>query len=242
MSSTLKHFSHPQHPLRLKEDVVIREDARCYVCGSSVIGYPTYTCDSDHDNKKCQNFYLHKSCAELPKEIKYHKHNIHPLVLKRRSRCSCDVCGHRGKLLVYTCHGCDFDVCVKCAFVKRELCHEGHPEHTLTLMQRPALFKCDACGLNFRDYFFVCITCELCIHKTCAFAPLSIPTPDYHHHPLNLVYSIPDMHRYFRRYCGICNTRVSVTRWLYYCHLCTYFVHMGCAFPAHTSSSMVLVL
>lgn len=236
MSSTLEHCTHPEHPLILKEDDVIGVDAACYVCRLSVIGYPTYTCSS-HDNIICQNFYLHKSCAELPQEINHHKHKRHPLVLQPRRGYRCNVCGCRVFSMAYACYDCKFDVCLSCAFVKRELRHPGHPEHTLTLMQRPALFKCDACGFKGEDYFYVCVTCDLCIHSTCAFAPLSI-SPSYHHHSLNLVYSIPDMHLYFNRHCAICSNYVSATKWLYYCHLCTYFVHMGCAALPDESSTV----
>lgn len=234
MSSTLQHFSHPEHPLILKEDDVIKVDAKCHVCSKSIIGNPTYTCSS-HDNIKCQNFYLHRSCAELPEQINHHKHKRHILVLQQREDCGCNVCGFDVLWMAYACYDCKFDVCLDCAFVKRELRHQGHPEHTLVLMQRPALFKCDACGSKSKDRFFVCVTCDLCIHSTCAVAPSSI-APTYHHHSLNLVYSIPDMHLYFNRFCAICNKYVSATKWSYYCHLCTYFVHMGCATSCNESS------
>ncbi|XP_074374680.1 uncharacterized protein LOC141715094 [Apium graveolens] len=74
--------------------------------------------------------------------------------------------------MAYACYDCKFDVCLECAFVERELSHPGHLEHTLTLMQRPAL------------------------------------------------------------------KRISATKWLYYCHLCTYFVHMGCAALPDESSTV----
>lgn len=235
MSSKIKHFSHPEHELILKEDDVIEENAACYVCDKTVIGFPTYTCTSPDDNIDCNFFYLHRSCAELPTKLYAHdEHNQHPITLRKRSkRCICDVCEDKVKF-AYSCAGCNFDLCIACAFPcppddeQRMLCHEGHPEHTLVL-QRQALFKCDACWEEAKDLSYICITCDFWIHKRCAFSPLIIPAPTYHHHPLHLIYSIPDIHRYFPRFCGICNEIAHVHSWLYYCHKCTYFVHMKCS-------------
>nr|XP_017241967.1 PREDICTED: uncharacterized protein LOC108214469 [Daucus carota subsp. sativus] len=236
MSLTLEHFSHPKHPLVLKECDVIADDARCYVCNTSVIASPTYTCSLS--SVECQGFYLHKTCAELPTTIRFHKHNQHPLVLlKRPDDSSCDACGEDVKFS-YTCQDCQFDVCLICAFQQRVLQHEGHPEHILTLMPRKSLFKCDACSEKAEDSSFVCITCDLCIHKECALSPFTIPAPAFHHHPLHLIYSVPTIHRYFNRNCNICQRRVHTNFWLYYCHKCTYFVHMRCATSSPTSSSL----
>lgn len=116
--------------------------------------------------------------------------------------------------------------------------HEGHEEHTLTMVQREAFFLCDTCGEDAKDFSYICNICQFWIHKRCAFLPFIITPPTYHHHPLNLVYSIPDMHRYFRRDCGICDKQVPVNIWMYYCHKCTYCVHMKCA----TSSDIVFML
>nr|XP_017239913.1 PREDICTED: uncharacterized protein LOC108212706 [Daucus carota subsp. sativus] len=237
MSSSLKHFSHPKHSLVLKDFNVVGDDARCHVCDTSVVGSLTYTCSRSSDDAECQGFYLHKRCAELPTTITFYKHNQHPLVLIKRPNHFCDVCGGDLKFS-YACDDCRFDVCLICAFQQRLLHHQGHPEHPLILMPRKSLFKCDACYEKAEDSSYVCTTCDLCIHKKCAFSPLTIPTPAFHHHPLHLFYSIPTMHRYFDRFCNICRQRVHKRFWMYYCHKCTYFVHMRCATSSPTSSSL----
>ncbi|XP_017240536.1 uncharacterized protein LOC108213271 [Daucus carota subsp. sativus] len=238
MSSTLEHFSH-DHPLVLKESDVFEDDPKCCICNNTVTGSPTYTCsNSASNNTECPTFYLHKSCAELPSQINFYKHNQHPLhLLPRPNKFTCDVCDRYVKFS-YACDDCQFDVCVVCAFQQRVLQHEGHPEHILTLMPRKSLFKCDACHEKVEDSSYVCTTCALCIHKACALSPFTIPAPAFHHHPLHLIYSVPQMHRYFDRFCNICQRRVHTNFWLYYCHKCTYFVHMRCATSSHTSSSV----
>ncbi|WOG87770.1 hypothetical protein DCAR_0207001 [Daucus carota subsp. sativus] len=241
MSSAIKHFSHPEHELILKENDVIEDTATCYVCSRTVIGFPTYTCTShaahDDDDVRCKHFYLHQTCAKLPPRIFPHNmHSRHRLTLKRRSgRYYCDGC-HLQIKFAYGCDPCGFGLCVACAFPcppdddeQRELHHEGHQEHTLVLLQRQALFKCDACWVEAKDFSYVCKTCDFWIHKKCALSPPIIAEPANHHHPLHLIFSIPDEHRYFSRWCNICGDYVPVISWIYYCHKCTYFVHMKCA-------------
>lgn len=109
---------------------------KCCGCNKSILSTQIYICTKVFD---CQDFFLHKSCAELPILIQHHKHNQHPLTLLPRRRCICNVCGHEWKFFTYTCDDCDFHVCMFCAFLQRVLHHEGHHEHTLTLMQREAL-------------------------------------------------------------------------------------------------------
>ncbi|XP_074326200.1 uncharacterized protein LOC141668045 [Apium graveolens] len=229
----IEHFSHPKHPLVLKEDDVIGADAKCCLCNKPVIGSPTYTC-SNIVYINCQNYYLHKTCAELPKQIIRDKLDLHPLVLlPRPASCTCDVCSSHVRF-AYACVQCDFDVCVVCAFLsiyvyeQKVIRHEGHKEHSLT-SQRQALFKCDACWEEDKDYSYVCYTCDFWIHEKCASSPPIIPAPTYHHHPLTLIFSIPVMHRYFGRLCAICNKRVHSLCWSYYCHKCTFFVHINCS-------------
>ncbi|KAL1825804.1 hypothetical protein ACET3Z_012582 [Daucus carota] len=96
-------------------------------------------------------------------------------------------------------------------------------------MKKESLFECDACHEEAKDSSYVCTTCEFCIHKSCAFSPFIIQSPTYHNHPLTLVYAVPDIHLFFKQYCGICRRYVYPSWWVYYCHKCTYFVHIKCS-------------
>ncbi|XP_017233803.2 protein VACUOLELESS GAMETOPHYTES-like [Daucus carota subsp. sativus] len=113
--STVEHFSHPEHLLKLKEDVVIEADATCSVCDQSVIGSPTYTCSSNKIG--CESFYLHKSCAQLPTEIVRPTKDQHPLALQPKPVGSfCDICSRDVKF-AYACDDCNMDICI--------ICHQG---------------------------------------------------------------------------------------------------------------------
>ncbi|XP_017240641.1 uncharacterized protein LOC108213365 [Daucus carota subsp. sativus] len=218
-----------EHSLCLQKDFIFAEDAACIICNKRVVGSPTYTCVSRNDDVNCQNFYLHKTCAEIPQQINHHKHTIHPLsLLPRPDRLTCDICRRHIKVS-YGCVECNFNVCVFCGLEQRVLHHQGHKEHALTLMKKVSSFQCDACHVKAKDSSYVCTTCEFWIHKTCAFFPYTIPSPTFHPHPLTLVYSVPNIHIFFKQFCGICNRFVYRNCWVYYCRKCTYFVHMKCS-------------
>ncbi|KAK2976883.1 hypothetical protein RJ640_010806 [Escallonia rubra] len=86
-----RHFSHP-HDLTLNE--VLRnlddgetEGAVCYGCLQPITaaGHAFFSCD------ECRNFFLHKTCAELPQEIEYAAHPTHPLELLTRRSCGANL-------------------------------------------------------------------------------------------------------------------------------------------------------
>lgn len=60
-------------------------EPQCYGCDKPRLGTTMYTFKKDI--MSCYGFYLHKSCAELPTLINYHKHNSHPLTLLPRHDC-----------------------------------------------------------------------------------------------------------------------------------------------------------
>ncbi|XVE85621.1 hypothetical protein DITRI_Ditri17bG0104900 [Diplodiscus trichospermus] len=103
----IEHFIH-MHPLMLTEEVdeKIPDEVVCRGCLESLAG-PFYGCSD------CE-FYLHKSCAEVPREIQYLSHPC-PLVLNFLSfEQWCNVCFKRFSGFSYSCERCGFDMHVKC--------------------------------------------------------------------------------------------------------------------------------
>ncbi|KAM7530117.1 hypothetical protein LguiB_033527 [Lonicera macranthoides] len=230
----LNHFSHVDHPLMLVNHVQKEEgeeDVVCHGC-QKPISSSAYGCNH------C-NYFLHKKCAELPKEITHDKHPQHPLTLLSHppdlsSRYDCDVCGIEDwKWFIYHCSKCEFDVHISCVLEDRVVEHEGHP-HPLTVVHKKALFNCDACFTEDKDLSYFCNTCEFWIHKSCALSPSTIQH-NSHIHPLVLNYSLPYIHRSFPFNCDICKERVHPNFWVYDCDPCRYFVHVKCA----TSKTMM---
>ncbi|KAM7530116.1 hypothetical protein LguiB_033526 [Lonicera macranthoides] len=229
----LNHFSH-DHPLVRVNQVWKEEgdkDVVCYGC-QKPISSSAYGCND------C-NYFLHKKCAKLPKEITHHKHLEHPLTLLScspygSSSCRCDVCGIQNwKWFTYHCFKCQFDVHIPCVLEDRVVEHKSHP-HPLTVMHKKVLFKCDACFTEDKDVSYFCNTCEFWIHKSCALSPSTIQH-NSHDHPLVLNYSLPYTHRSFTFHCNICKEKVHPNNWVYNCDRCKYVVHVKCA----TSKTMI---
>ncbi|GLT96169.1 hypothetical protein SLE2022_138130 [Rubroshorea leprosula] len=152
----LNHFS---HPLVLVEEEIGRITGiyYCSACRNRVEG-------SYYDCSEC-DFYLHKSCAELPREINHPFHLDHPLILyEKRPRYPSVgpgfICNSCGKLkgadeFVYHCSSCKFDLDIKCALLPNlitgdlpKLKHFSH-QHSLCFLQNhyvePQDQSCSAC-------------------------------------------------------------------------------------------------
>lgn len=226
----IEQFSH-EHPLIHKEDNVIREKVVCYACQEPIIGgnSAAYSCSHDCD------FFLHKKCAEVAKEINHPMHDEHPLILLAHPpnydsvglRCLCMVCKRPWNWFTYNCSHCELDICVTCGSEDMRFEHQGHPQHVLTLVQREVLFNCYACGVEGKGSSYACNTCQFWVHKVCATLPNTFEV-SFHDHPLVLAYSLPDIYCSFSHYCHICTEKLSPSDWLYYCAECRYFAHLKC--------------
>ncbi|CAL5427515.1 unnamed protein product [Camellia sinensis] len=162
----LEHFSH-DHPLILRTDYMEEGvKVHCYGCRQPISGL-SYGCT------KCE-FFLHKSCAELPREMTYHPaHPEHPLTLlsKPPYSCTCDVCREDCNRFVYNCFQCKFDVDIRCALVvsniQQRIELKCHP-HQLIPLEKSATFFCDACGEEHGGTSYLCTTCGFWVSQKCA--------------------------------------------------------------------------
>ncbi|GKB41159.1 C1-like protein, partial [Tanacetum coccineum] len=155
--------------------------------------------------------------TERMEEINYFGHEKHPLKLidwetilvtmkgddgeeKPEGVVECDICEEPLSIGFNACSNCflvesvrnaELDAIKEEASVK--LKHEGHPQHSLTLMLRPASLRCDACNTEEKGLFYECDRCDFWIHKSCASLAPTIHLPHHHpKHPLVLVYSLPE--------------------------------------------------
>lgn len=220
----LQHFSH-EHPLILSEERDDK-DGICFGCRKPISSHPAYIC------KPC-SFFLHKTCAEQPQEIKHLVDSQHTLLLHKappytnKKSCSCNVCRERWDYFTYHCSICDIDVCMCCALEERKIMHDSH-EHELMLLRRPAIFFCNACGTEAKDSSYVCANCDFWIHKNCASLPSTTRHPR-HDHLLVLGYSLPDALRRSDYLCQICDEKMHPPYWIYQCPDCRYAAHVKCA-------------
>ncbi|PKI44643.1 hypothetical protein CRG98_034998 [Punica granatum] len=184
--SLLQHPFH-QHALVLQE---LSESFswECRICRFSVEGSPVYHCID------CE-FFLHKSCAELPPRIQHPSHPQHPLVLSTSSRS-------------FRCYGCRY--ALHAATLpppekeehKDEQKHEDKDHHEEEMIEHfahdhplasfhvdaPNYIKCKACGQGISGCVYGCRACIFVLHEFCALAPREIMNHPLHpQHPLTLL-------------------------------------------------------
>ncbi|XP_047983821.1 uncharacterized protein LOC125224461 [Salvia hispanica] len=239
---SFSHIFH-EHPLSLISDFskYSRYVCFCYGCGRRFMsGDLLYGC-----NLKCGfEWFLHKECMEMPREIMHPIHPSHPLTLFDRRHISnfkeCEVCKESVRRLGYICSqgGCDgFWIHLGCTAglfnYKQPLVHHpSHPHHQLRFSKKTRWcpFPCDACGAIEKGDSYTCTVCDYCIHESCALLPLSADFPRLHPaHPLSLAFFLPSEYIEYGFDCAICSSTLPLRHWVYHCRLCKYVVHLNCA-------------
>ncbi|KAL7587652.1 hypothetical protein Lser_V15G38631 [Lactuca serriola] len=199
----------------------------------------------------CDDFSLHKFCAELPSTLEHLSHPSYPLRLVPFPYSYvdsfpriCNICkrNHQSTELRYKCHNrCDFSIDVKCALEvgKNIIYHPCHPHLLICAIPKPILCECSACGKEHKGVFYQCTTCGgFTIHNDCAFLPEKLLIQErtdgaFHHtHPLTISYSFPliDQDAKHRPRCRVCGDDFRGTQnlWIYKCDRCLYYAHLDC--------------
>ena len=237
------HFLHG-HPLSLISNINADEyhNCACHVCGKGTCTDDpvTYACGCAKADY-CKNFYLHKSCFELPQQIFHPFHQIpnHPLILRRSSYRRCNACTKDTAFgFAYECQKCNFFLHIECstAEMAAAVTYEGH-DHLLQFKEILNLgnkLHCNACNKSAYDsYAFSCLDldCGFDLHHTCGPLPYTIKHKS-HIHPLILTSSPledeedcePD-----EFYCDACEEqRVDTFLPIYYCKECHFVAEVKC--------------
>ncbi|XP_004295357.1 PREDICTED: uncharacterized protein LOC101301568 [Fragaria vesca subsp. vesca] len=189
----IEHFSH-EHALIFVEDPKRREKGLpvvCQGCQEDVSG-PGYCC-----SRFLCHYTLHKSCAELPREMHHPIHRKHPLVLSfMYGGYTCDICWktHYNDLFAYRCEPCRFELHLQCASDLSNIKYLEHfsHEHALIIDEHSKRDYrrrvCQGCKEEVLDprYRCSCILCWYYLHKSCAEMPVEIHHPMHPKHPLIL--------------------------------------------------------
>ncbi|KAK1401300.1 hypothetical protein POM88_000905 [Heracleum sosnowskyi] len=176
-----KHFTHG-HAMYLSE---VREKQMkiCSGCDENITGL-AYVCK---DNQ-C-DFNLHKSCFDLPQEIRHNSHPKHPLRLiispDQNNGYTCNGCHKKGFSFTYNCRICNFDLHTDCASLPKTVKRKDH-EHPLTLYyEMNGEFRCDACQETSEGCWrYRCRKCDFDTHPYCVTSTakpvISNPELDYY--------------------------------------------------------------
>jgi hypothetical protein len=212
----IKHLFH-EHDLELTDKV---ENYKiCDGCIQPIFS-PFYSC------AQC-NFFLHKSCTELPckKRHPLHQHSLtlHPWTVSNFFSW-CRACDNSTNGFTYKCDVCHFELDVSCSLLSDMLTHVGH-EHPLILSSTTNAEACSACKSESK--IFRCTKCEFTLDFGCATLPLTIEYKQ-HEHPFTLRYTAEDDSSEY--YCDICEEERDSKLWFYYCEECSYPAHPKCIF------------
>ena len=177
----IEHFSH-KHDLKLTDEGVHNNEEKCDGCVRAILPH-FYSC------AKC-NFFLHKSCANLPMKKRHLLHQSQLTLLPKIPFSNkCYACSQYCNGFVYTCTTCNFKIDVQCSLISEILTHEGH-KHRLILSYTGFTQSCSSCG-DRRNLVFRCTTCEFALDFKCVTLPQTTKHKQ-HEHPFTLSYTAED--------------------------------------------------
>ncbi|PSS05650.1 Nucleoredoxin 1-1 like [Actinidia chinensis var. chinensis] len=231
-----QELSHP-HPFIVCEKTE-NFSHPCHVCGLPLA-------DSIYFCPECK-FLLHKSCADLPQEIKHLLHPQHALFFRYSRRgdnlffyrsLQCRACLRNPDRYFFECSECEFYLDLKCAKSKPTTMISKVHLHRLVLSKEPYhKLLCDVCLQPFHNPFFLCPMRDFKVHVRCIrLLPTTIKSR--HRHPLTLAYSPikdhPDEDDEAEFYCDVCEETRVLKEPSYYCKECyskecTYVAHPHC--------------
>jgi hypothetical protein len=206
-----------------------KEGVVCVVCNEKVEAGPRYKCSAS----KC-NFQLHKSCAQLPREMHHPSHTNHILTLQLprlyfSDSTNCNACGKRyDNGLFYKCEECDFIIDIICA-TRTQVKNIDDCQHAFIPIFKKIHFTCEACGREGMDFASSCNICGLLIHSRCAEFPRTMIISK-HDHVLSLIYSLHHQVKDFNNvFCKLCGRKVKTQYATFSCQECDFVAHLYCA-------------
>lgn len=211
----ISHSSH-QHNLVLREDNV--DGKLCEACISLIISAPYYHCSN------C-DFFLHKSCAELPKKKKlwFHRHQI-PLALISDSVFICGVCEFECSGFAYKCaHPSCGNTCLRCASTDPDTSQVHN--HEISFYDRKE-GECNACGEKLM-VGYLCNVCNFAVHDKCLKLP-QIAEHKCDEHLLQLITHRDGNNYVHHNHCDICEETRNPNLWFYRCEICDTSAHPKC--------------
>ncbi|XAR54916.1 hypothetical protein NMG60_11030250 [Bertholletia excelsa] len=153
---------------------------------------------------KCK-FFIHKSCAQLPIEIKHAFHPPHPLILLTSSNLKtvndrrflkCNACSVECNSVAFNCPICKFNLDIKCGTQfqnidnpgpERQIQHGSHHHPLFPIkVDKPILLYC-AYNQMLDGSRYICPECIFMVHKSCAELPKEVQHPFHPPHLLKIL-------------------------------------------------------
>ncbi|TYJ16201.1 hypothetical protein E1A91_A10G234400v1 [Gossypium mustelinum] len=158
----IKHLWH-QHILTLSGD--IQDFKQCDGCLLPIV--TSYYCCSQCD------FFLHKTCAELPVKKHFWFHYCQRL-FKLTSGCifQCDICSYLTSGFAYICDKCESSCCLRCSLVSDMPRSQGHEHRLYPFRSEHEDQVYSACDQS-TCFTYKCKHCSFNLHQNCLTLPLT---------------------------------------------------------------------
>ncbi|KAH1030392.1 hypothetical protein J1N35_042566 [Gossypium stocksii] len=221
-ATVIEHCKH-KHPLMLSDNIRKHGDKCCDRC-LLLISAKFYYCS------RC-DFFLHKSCAELPKMRLFANHRCYgkpfsepkPFILTSNCMFKCGLCSYLSNGFSSKCNECGNHMCLRCFALSLQDAVKITGHKHLLLFYYDCKEKCSACG---RDLIraFRCKDCNFHLCNWCVILPTRVKHK-CDEHILALTYDkVNDYAKYY--YCDICEKERDPKHWFYYCETCDTSVYV----------------
>ncbi|KAK1354903.1 hypothetical protein POM88_048159 [Heracleum sosnowskyi] len=231
----IKHWAHDEHLLKLitinelndqKADAAVDDEILllCDGCAKPI----GRECDQFYACVPCK-YFLHKFCAELPREI---EPDAWPGTRLFADKCNepyniffCMFCGGTGNGIFFT-DGSSIQIHIGCVALPKSLKHEIHP-HPLNHINKN--LECRACGNAILPFVHGCEKCGFYICDGCIMTASTV-NHRWDSHPLQLIYEAgmvtTDHEQEFN--CEYCSNDIDTNWWFYHCSDCDLSLHPYC--------------
>ncbi|AEE83533.1 Cysteine/Histidine-rich C1 domain family protein [Arabidopsis thaliana] len=210
-----------EHPLSCTEEFIYS----CDFCNSrNGIAYQCTEC----------GYRLHKDCIQgflsypspCGHSLKISMPNKSPQYANDR----CHFCLCKLKTPFARCTVCNINISPLCMVKQPPLtiCNPKHHKHSLTLLVRLVIFTCNACGVEGDRNPYVCLQCNLMVHKDCIENLPRVICINRHDHRIFHTFHLGQREEHWE--CGVCRKTVDWVYGAFKCSRCpNYAVHSRCA-------------
>ncbi|CAA0395154.1 unnamed protein product [Arabidopsis thaliana] len=179
----IKHFSH-EHTLKFKEEIDGKDECiRCTICTYPIFSSPLYSC------MECDDFILHKKCADLPKKKidSFYKMSTSLITNYQGNAANiCNACQSIYQGFSYLSDDGNTLLDVRCGSISEPFFHESHP-HSLYVSYSTGDRFCNACGEK-ATMVLSCEECEFVLDMKCSTLPKIVKHENDKDHLLSLCY------------------------------------------------------
>ncbi|KAL1207025.1 Protein VACUOLELESS GAMETOPHYTES [Cardamine amara subsp. amara] len=221
-AGVIKHFSHEDHTLKLKEENDEANDLcmLCKACIYPILSSPFYSC------MECNDFIIHQKCAYLPKRKKDSLYKMWITLNKtyEDEERICGACHIISNGFKYISDNGLITMDVRCGSIPEPFIHESHPLHSLYINYSTEDKICIACG-DKKTMVLICEECEFVLDIKCSTLPKLVKHQNDKEHFLSLCYGEKTKEQYW---CEICEEKLNPEKWFYSCNHCGTTFHIKC--------------